>query len=441
MLMTMGVFQLLFLEGAFSYAYDTWTGPTYLSGLAGEFGVGVGLLSLITVVPWIGAVGQFATLGAYHRSASVRRYVVGSAAFARVLWLIPLCLGWYWGLQSALGHEVFPAKKWFLVSAIVGLVSQLIGSASGAAWMAWIRELVAPRVRGRFFGVRQRYTMVAVIVVHFLGILWAGWRPGGYPAGYGILLGCACLSAALSTWLLAKVPDVQSIRAENEVAPSTRMIDLIREPFRDEMFRNLVLFNAAFQFSIQIAGPYFPYFFTKELGFSMGTVAFWLMLGNIGWFVAALFWGRRIDRVDGWRSAFLASATLISISPMFYVFTGAGSVRVFAPFEYFSNGMFSAGYLLVYMKLQLERSPQGKSAGPFAVASAAAALSSGIGNLAGAQLAIWLQPWGGFRALFLIATVLRLATVWGLGYLLLGKQYRVVREIGVIARRIVHGEV
>jgi hypothetical protein len=412
------VFRLLFWEGAFSLAFDTWTGPTYFSGMAGELGVGVGLLSLITVVPWIGAMGQILSLGVYQRSASVRSYVVRLAALCRALWLLPIVAGWYWGVRAAGAHQPFPARKWFLLATGVGAVAQLLGSSSGAAWMSWVRELVSPRVRGRFFGARQRYTMAAVIVVHALGMVWAGWKPGGYPAGYGILLGCALICAAYSTFLLSRVPDTDF---GGEVHERKSWIEQVREPLRNPGFRRLVIFNAIFQGTVQLAGPYFPYYYTRELHIPMSSVAFWTVLTNLGWFATATFWGRRIDRVGGSRTAFRFAVNLIALSPLFYVFSGALAVTRIAPLEYFTNGMAWAGYTLVYTKLLLERSPRGKCASYFVVGAVATALASAIGNLMGGQIALWLQPWGGFRALFLVAAVARFGVVWGLGHLMFGR--------------------
>jgi hypothetical protein len=450
----MNAFQLLFIEGAFATAFDTWTGPIYLSGLAGEMGVGVGLLSLISIVPWIGAIGQFIGLRAYHRSSSTRAYVVVSAAIARALWLITILMGWFWGIQAAHHHQPFPARNWFLLAGCVGLLSQLFGCASASAWMLWMRALISPQTRGRFFGARQRYAIIAVIAAHFMGLLWAGWAPGGYPVGYGILLSGAVICAGISTLVLNKVPNVVlDDRSIPEQAPG--WIETIRKPLKNRAFRQLVIFNTAFQFSIQIAGPFFPYYFTKELHISMSSVAFWTLLTNVGWFISAMYWGRRVDRVGGWRMSLLVTGSMLAISPIFYVFTSATSVRIFAPLEYFVNGIFWAGYMLVYTKLQLERSPLGSREGlfAFAVAAAAAAVGSAVGNLAGAQLASLLLPWGGFRALFLLTTILRMSTVWGLGLWVLkcspsleppaknALEYkdRIVREVLIITRGVVHG--
>src|SRR4051794_36718845 len=69
-------FTLLFWEGAFSQVYDTWTGPTYLSGLAGELHAPVFWVSLLCAAAWIGAVGQLFGAWFYVRVPSYKQYTV-----------------------------------------------------------------------------------------------------------------------------------------------------------------------------------------------------------------------------------------------------------------------------------------------------------------------------------------------------------------------------
>ncbi len=58
-----GVLELLTLlcwEAAFAVAYETWIGPTYINGLAGELGLDLKWVAFLAAVPWLGALGQIA---------------------------------------------------------------------------------------------------------------------------------------------------------------------------------------------------------------------------------------------------------------------------------------------------------------------------------------------------------------------------------------------
>ncbi len=401
--------QYLFWEGAFAMAYETWIGPTYLSGVAGELGVSVAWVSLLTAIPAIGAVAQLLGLWHFHRARSVKNYVIRLAGAARGLWAIPVFLAWYWGARSYSSHESFPATRWFLVTAFCSCLSSIIGSASGVGWMTWVRDRVPQRVRGRFFGVRQRYTMAAVILAHALAVLLVGWRPGGIHLGYGVLLLLALASAALSTFLLRRVKDVRRTREETSPGP-LRFSDIL-EPLRDKRFRSLILFGALFNGSVQLAGPFFPYYFTRELHLPLSTVSFWTILTNLGWFAASVYWGKCADGNRRLGLPFWVALHLIALSPAFYVFASPEMAMRIGPVDYFTNGIFWAGYSLVFTTLILDACPANRCGIYYSVYAACNGLAGAAGSLLGGQLALILVPVGGFKTLWVVASVLRLSVI------------------------------
>src|SRR3954470_12837639 len=104
-------FQLLWWEGAFAMAYEVWIGPTYLTGLAGELGLSIGLVTLLAAMPWVGALGPLvgAWIHGNRRVSSPRSSTLAFAAISRALWLVPMLLAGWWTLTE----PVFPARLWF----------------------------------------------------------------------------------------------------------------------------------------------------------------------------------------------------------------------------------------------------------------------------------------------------------------------------------------
>src|ERR1041385_1072316 len=95
-------FQLLWWEGAFAIAYDTWVGPTYLSGLAGELGLSIGMMTFLAATPWIGSLGPI--LGAWLHGVRPNRSPKASTMLftivSRALWLVPLVLAGLWSWRA-----------------------------------------------------------------------------------------------------------------------------------------------------------------------------------------------------------------------------------------------------------------------------------------------------------------------------------------------------
>jgi hypothetical protein len=253
--------------------------------------------------------------------------------------------------------------------------------------------------------------MAAVIAAHAFAVLMVGWRPQGLHLGYAVLLALALVSAGLSTYFLGRVRDVRK-NAGSGVSSPLLTFSQILEPLRDTRFRSLVLFGAVFNGTIQLGGPFFPYYFTRELHLPLSTISFWTILTNLGWFVASVHWGKSADGKRRLGMPFWGALHLIALSPAFYIFASPEMALRIGPIDYFTNGIFWAGYNLVFTTLLLEACPPTRCGTYYSVYAACNGLAGAIGSLVGGQLALILIPFGGFKALWVVTTVLRLGVIW-----------------------------
>src|SRR5690606_31120923 len=118
----------------------------------------------------------------------------------------------------------------------------------------------------------------------------------GHYVGYGVLVTLGLLCALASTWLLAKVPEPARSEADADAPDRRSARERFLEPFGDPAFREVLIFGSAFQFAAVLAGPYFTYYFTHDLKIPLSLAATWGIIANAGCVVAAVFWGRRVDR-------------------------------------------------------------------------------------------------------------------------------------------------
>jgi MFS family permease len=425
------IFALLCWEGAFAMAFDTWIGAAYLSGLGGELGVSVGMVSFLVSVPWIGAIGQIFGFWALERVSSMKSYTLWIATAARALWTIPLLFAGYWLWRSSTLEIPFPRDSWMLLLTAVACTSALLATSSTAAWSSWTQELVPSHMRGRFFGIRQRYTVCAAIVANGLGALFVGWRPEGLFLGYSVLAALAVLAGLLSVYLLAKVPDASRRVYLQSQRRRRYSLASILAPLENQAFRRVLIFGALFNGVVQLTGPFFPYYFTKELGLPMSSIAFWTVMTQIGAFASAGIWGRKIDQSPNPARLILISANIIALSPLIYSFRGIESIKIFAPMDYTISGVAWTGYTLAFTTLLFRVCPPKNGAICFSLYAAAAGLAGACGNLAGGALAQAFQslqdaPGSGFRSLFFLGGVTRFALVWGL--------YGLIRPVPMVSR-------
>jgi hypothetical protein len=412
------VFLLLCWEGFFSQAYDAWFGPVYITGLAGELGLNISLLTLLASLPYLGSAGQLFGLFLFEKMGSPRKYTLTLAKIARCLWFLPVGSGIFWGVRAHLSKMPFPTVSWFSIVAVVSCLSSTIACSSGAGWNAWVHDLIPEKWIGRFFGAKQRYGVVALIAANMLGMVFVAWRAHGYAIGYAVMGVLALICAALSTSLLTLVPEVKPhsfFRAQSSdtrVRSQMSFQERYMAPLHDPKFVPVLCFGTAFNGAMQIATSYFPYYFTHELHISMSSVVGWAVLTSVASFIVSSRWGKMVDQSADLRSILCTTGFILAMMPLVYVFAPAALVRWYAPFDYFIYGLVWSGFNLANTALLFRASPPNNGVAYFSVYAAFCGISGAVCTFLGGNLAAHLSSHGGFRALWLIATLFRLIVLW-----------------------------
>ena len=406
--------KLLYWEGALAMAYETWLGPTYLSGLLGELGASVTWVTLLIALPWLSAVGQFGGIFLFPHLKSLKKYTLGVTLVARGVWVVPLILSLFWGYRAFFYSALFPIREWLLIVVCVASFSALLASSSAVAWMSWIQKYVPTRFFGRFLSVRQSYVMGALILANLTASFLVSWKPSGLYVGYWILGLLAIGVGGSSTFLLSKVPahKVSSGHSAVTSMSSQKIFHLLLEAWKIKDFRKTILFAAGFNGVVQMAGPYFPYYFTKELHIPMSSVVVWVLFANFGYCIAAWILRKRMDSLSFLTLVLWISCHLISCSPLVYLVSSVTYVKAVAPLEFFINGVAWAGYFLAMTTLIFKVIPKKNTIFYFSFYTALSGLSCAFFSYLGGTLSVWLLPYGGFHALWIIGSAMRFLTIW-----------------------------
>src|SRR5262249_52318433 len=130
------------------------TAGVFLTGFALLLGAGDFELGLLGALPFIGQLFQF--VGAYleERLGERKRLTVITAVVSRSLWAIIAVLPFLGGLGYV---------RLGIFMLVLAIAQALIGVTSNA-WISWMSDLVPPRQRGRFFGVRNTIGSISAMV-------------------------------------------------------------------------------------------------------------------------------------------------------------------------------------------------------------------------------------------------------------------------------------
>ncbi|MCB9798084.1 MAG: hypothetical protein H6741_35855 [Alphaproteobacteria bacterium] len=291
---------------------------------------------------------------------------------------------------------------WTLVA--LACAYQAFGQAAGNAWSSWFGDLVPARIRGRYFGRRNRWSHAA----SFGGLLVGGlvlqaWEPtaadasGAGGSGFALLYGGAALLRLGSARLLARSYEPTFEPPRVEEGPSV----VLGGP-GGRGARGVVSTGALMLLAVCLGSPFFAPFMLSELRF--GYLTYLLAQAVlVGCKVALLpLWGRAVDRY-GARSVYLVAALLVALVPLPWVLAdGVALVLV---------GQAMSGTAWAAHEVSLLSLTLGAGAGRhrvvlLATQSVAHGLAMFLGGLLGAAVfALW--P-GAFAHVFLATAAARL---------------------------------
>lgn len=279
--------------------------------LAMEFGaVRVGLgVSLIKAAPHLAGLLRLAAPAMIGRLADRKRFCFGSF-FLSIVLLVALLLAAApcWGLSPGVAMATV-VLLWCLYH-----LMEYLGAV--ALW-SWFADLAPVRVRGRFLGRRERWSVtgqaVAMLVAALFGILWRERFPDAVWAGYAIpgIAGCAFLAASLVP--LAILP---SFTADDRRQASLPLRTILK-PFSDPGFLRYLAFGCWFSFFngiVQSAQEIFP---RQVLGVSL-PLRLTLQTGmRVGQLAVSPGLGRWADRI-GNRPVLMVCIPVIASSMLFF---------------------------------------------------------------------------------------------------------------------------
>jgi MFS family permease len=296
-------------------------------------------------------------------------------------------------LPLALGGEA-------LVWAAIGLAvcRDAFGSLAFPAWMSISGEIVPMEGRGRYFGTRNFIMGAAGMVTVFLvGELITRTA---LPLGYQLALGLAFVLGIVSTINFSRLHVPAGAADGGPAAPPLALREVLADMRGRPVFVALALVMALWNFSLNIAGPFFSVFMVESLGFTASMVG----ITSIVTSVASLTVQRRIGRLSdrlGPRKVQLIMMLLIPLLPAGWIFiTQFWQVVALNAF----GGIIWGAFNLVSFNFLLSLIPQAQRARYSAIYQVLVTLALAGGAAFGSLI---VTLWG-YRAVFLCSAVGRI---------------------------------
>ncbi len=373
------------------FAFMVGIGENFLVADALRLGASTFELGLVVTLPLLlGALGPLIALRVLARVPLRRSLVLAGAWLQAANWLALAALDFLGGNDP-------------VVLIALASVHQVFGQLTGAGWTSWFGDVVPRRLRGRFFGRRNRWIYVSTC----LGLLAGGGllellEPvreqaeflGGH--GFAALFLLAALARSISSVFLFLTNEPRFAG----LSPPMRATQFVRTE-RGRRAARLLFFSGTLYFSVYVASPYFAPFMLDELSFHYWEFTLASLAIVVFKVLAVPAWGRVIDS-HGAYPTFALAALLTSLVPLPWLWTGGLGWALLA--QSFS-GFSWAGYEVAHFTLLLDSSYKGTRPHVFAVQSLVHGAAQLLGGLAGAFV---LAQVGDLRALFALSLATRL---------------------------------
>ncbi|MBM3939998.1 MAG: MFS transporter [SAR202 cluster bacterium] len=373
------------------------TGERFLSAYGLALGATDTQLALLASVPsWFRALAQPLASRAVAALGGRKRIVVTFAMLGGFAWLPILALG-----LASTPHIVY----WLVAFATL---CHICNALVGPVWSSIMAEIVPPRLRGRYFGRRSRWTTIASMAAFLAagGIL--SLMKVNPLAGFMLIFAIACLLRFVSVFPLRTLTDPPlDPRGDN----GGDLLAFARRLPSTNLGR-LVLYMFAVHFFANLAGPFFVPYTLRELGIGYLTYTLLEWVSIAVTVLVVTNWGVAADLV-GNRRMLAVAGLLVAVSPLLWIVSGNIVVLVVAEALL---GFAWAGFDLTSGNFLLDASTSRDRTSTLAYVGAGTALAASLGALAGGALASHVPPLGNgsqLQTMFLISGVLRLGA-WAL---------------------------
>ncbi|MET0263855.1 MAG: MFS transporter [Rariglobus sp.] len=328
---------------------------------------------LIASLPFWGNFAQAFLMPLVNRAYSPKAVSVASSLLQALCWAVMAIMLSFLPIDKP---EI--SGRWFIT---LFAMSAAVTALTGVSWMSWVQEWVPVRLRGKYFGRRNRLLQVSQIFF----LVLAGWLVGklaGTVVAFQILLGGAVVLRLGSVMLQRKIMSDSPVseRAEARVPWREQVRALLHTP----AFLWLVAYGAAWGFATSTFGPFYAVFMYKELGLSVQNVSTVVILASIGGAVSAPAWGALADRFGNKPVMLFCMITWQLQNFMWCILTPDNRWLLYGMWVF--GGVMGAGFVLSMFNLQLKIIPPQAKTLAISANLAITSLITAMGPIVGGEI-------------------------------------------------------
>jgi MFS family permease len=404
-------------DGVATSVMSTLTSSTFLTAFALALGASELVIGLMAMIQAMANIIQLPSTYLIEKVRVRRSITIVAAALSRSFWLV-----------IALIPLLVPLHIALPLVLLAMVPNSLLGSIGGCSWNSWMHDLLPTNELGKFFSKRMLLSTASSIPLGLFAGFFITWWEKAFPTmmleGYSILFIGGFVAGLIGVLCISSIPEPRMSSTGN----IPKFSALLKKPFEDSNFKNLILFMTSWSFAINLALPFLSVYMLTSLGMDTSSVMVFTVVGQISSLAFFKVWGKLSDRYSN-KSVLRVSGPILigcfllwASTILFHTPTIVISIVVLAEVL---MGMATSGVSLVSGNISLKLAPSGEATAYLASTSLFAALATGIAPLLGGIIAMYVPNWEYF---FLVASMLGFFSLHRL---------TLVKEDGEVQERVV----
>jgi len=366
-------------DGIASTAMGTLTSGTFLIAFALLLGASNFVIGLLAAIPSLLQLLQIPAIFLIEKIRNRKLIVVLSAAISRLFWILIISIPFFF--SASIGVVI-------LLAALI--MNSAFGSIAGCSWNSWIRDVLPENKLGGFFSRRMR---IATVVGIFLNIAaasfidkWKSLFPNKMTTAYAILFTVGLLAGLIGLLFISKIPEPKMDPPKEKI----NFFSVLSEPFKNENFKNLMIFLCSWSFAINLATPFFTVYMLVRLNLEMSFIIFLSILSQAVHLLFLKIWGKFSDVLSN-KSVLSVSGPIFIFSILLWTFTTLPEKHRFTlPLLigiYILMGIATAGVNLATGNISFKLAPKGNATSYLTASNFAIAMAASIAPILGGRFA------------------------------------------------------
>ena len=340
----------------------------------------------------IGLLASFAPIAQMSQIPAI--LLVEKVGLRKLITVVFVTLSRFFLVAAALTPFLVPENARVPVFAVCMIVFFLGGAFSGSSWGSMLKDLIP---EGRLGSVLASRLAAATALGAALSLA-AGFSIdhltsllGDAGKSYGTIFLVAAVIGLFGAFMRSRMPETRMPRPVGK----TGWISTLLTPVKDANFRRLLMFSAAWSFTVIMSGAFFTVYMLNRIGIPMSWVILLAVTSQVTNIYFFRVWGRIADRFSN-KSVLAVSVPLFITILLLYPFTTM-------PERYYLTvpllivihvigGISTAGFNLCAANIALRLAPHGAATAYLGTNAFCAGLSAAIapvvGGLIGSYFAI-----------------------------------------------------